>query len=243
MVPSVEHVVVRQHVLYTDCMTMVDDPNPVRRPASGSGRERALEHLRSRILSVPRFQGTFVNEQQVADEIGVSRTPVREALLILASEGLVDMLPNRGAYVAPLSAREITEIMELRGLLERHSVRRALAAHAHPERGMKPILAAQRRLVRSRGEDRARDFIELDRQFHQVLVDAAGNAVLSRTYAGLRERQVRIGIAALGSSARLTQVCSEHGQILAALAAEDPERAGRAIDDHLQITLDSLLAV
>src|SRR5436305_3305361 len=89
-------------LMYTYCMQR----------AQASGRERAYRHLRETVLVDPAVQGTFLNEVDLAQAIGVSRTPVREALLLLVSEGQVEMVPKRGAYVPPLSGRQIRELME-----------------------------------------------------------------------------------------------------------------------------------
>lgn len=208
-----------------------------------SGRDRALRHLREVVLTDPGVAGTFLNEQQIATRIGVSRTPVREALLTLAAEGLVQMVPKRGAWVAPMSPREITELMDLRLVLERHAVETALSRRSHPELAMGQVLAQQADLARDRAADQVAGFIELDRRFHQALIDAAGSDLLSRTYAGLRERQLRVGIAAMASDTRWHQVCAEHGEIVAALEAGDRDAALAAVSRHLALTRDSLLAV
>ncbi len=211
---------------------------------SKSGRERVLSHLRGRILEDPDLPGTFINEQQLATEIGVSRTPVREALLILASEGLVQMLPKRGAYVSPLSGREIGELIELRRLLESYACERAVALGHQPHITMTEILAQQEELTREGGQVRAVEFIELDRQFHQALIDAAGSEVLSATYMGLRQRQLRVGLAALRQRhERWHQVCVEHTRIVSALAQDDLPAAQQMVDDHLTATLGILLTV
>ncbi len=203
----------------------------------GSGRERAYRHLRDTVLVDPAVQGTFLNEVELATEVGVSRTPVREALLLLAADGLVEMVPKRGAYVPPLSGRQIKELMELRGLLEQHAASVTLAAGAVPLAAMREALAAQERLIAA-GDDTAQEFIEWDRLFHQALVDAARNELIARTYAGLRTRQVRVGVAALFRAAdRQRAVCGEHRRIVDALAAGDEAAARAAIEDHLQITL------
>lgn len=208
-----------------------------------SGRERVLAYLRGTVLPDPAMQASFVNEQQIATLVGVSRTPVREALLILASEGLVQMLPKRGAYISPLSGREISELMDLRGLIERHAAGRAISLAAKPFTPMETILATQLSMSGAHDEHTAKDFIELDRQFHQEMVDAAASDLLSRTYAGLRERQVRVGISALQHGpARWTAVCVEHEAIVAALRDSDVTAAHEAIDFHLETTLRTLLA-
>jgi len=208
-----------------------------------SGRDRAYAYVRDHVLSSPAATGTFLNEQQLATEIGVSRTPVREALLMLQTEGLVEMVPKRGVYVPAMSGRQIRELMDLRGALERHAATTCLAAGSAPVEAMSCTLARQQELCESdaAGDDGHR-FIELDTQFHQALIDAAGSDLLSRTYAGLRARQLRVGQTALLHGGRRTsEVCVEHRLIVDALAARDEQRAHRAIADHLSITLQVLL--
>jgi DNA-binding GntR family transcriptional regulator len=193
-----------------------------------SGRDRALHYLRETVLVDPSAQGTFLNEVELATRIGVSRTPVREALLLLVADGLIEMLPGRGAYV-----------------LERHAAGRVLAESAVPLAALRAVLAEQESLATG-GHDGdleiATAFIDRDMVFHQALVDAAGNTMLARTYAGLRVRQRRVGVAALFRSAnRQRAVCCEHGRIVEALAAGDEPAAMRAIDEHLALTLRVLL--
>jgi DNA-binding GntR family transcriptional regulator len=217
--------------MYTCCM----------QKAQASGRERAYRHLRETVLVDPDIQGTFLNEVDLAQDIGVSRTPVREALLLLVAEGLVEMVPKRGAYVPPLSGRQIRELMELRTLLEQHAASVTLARKAVPLDAMRAALAEQRRLLTAEPCD-AQEFIEWDRRFHQSLVDAAGNDLIARTYAGLRTRQVRVGVAALfRATDRQRTVCAEHGRIVDALESGDEAAAHAAIADHLQITLQLFL--
>jgi DNA-binding GntR family transcriptional regulator len=209
-----------------------------------TGRERALAYLRDTVLADPSLEGTFVNEQQLAAQVGVSRTPVREALLILASEGLLHVVPQRGMYVAPLTGREIRELMDLRGVLEKHA---AAVAAADPDKTtarMDEVVAEQHAVADDPARRDEKLFIELDRQFHQILIDAAHNDLLSRTYAGLGERQIRVGIAALAAGAeRWKMVCGEHQAIVAAVRAGSVLDAHRAIDEHLRITLEHLLTV
>lgn len=209
-------------------------------PSRESGRDRALHYLRETILVDPDVQGTFLNEVELAGRIGVSRTPVREALLLLVADGLVEMLPGRGAYVPPLTGRQIRELMELRGLLERHAAAVTIASGTVPVDRMRAALTDQQVLAESGGDPAA--FIELDMVFHQALVDAAGNTLLARTYSGLRVRQRRAGVSALFRTAdRQRAVCSEHAAIVDALSAQDSEAATTAIDAHLTLTQGVLL--
>lgn len=210
-----------------------------------SGRERALAYLRDTVLADPTVPGTFLNEGELARRIGVSRTPVREALLLLVADGLVDLLPGRGAYVPPLSPRQIRELMEVRGLFERHAATEVIRAGTAPVEAMRAELARQRTLATSGdvgSAASATEFIARDMAFHQLLIDAAGNDLLAGNYAGLRVRQRLMGMCALFRAPdRQLAVCAEHGEIVDALAAADPVDAGAAIDRHIDATLTALL--
>ncbi|GAA0520415.1 GntR family transcriptional regulator [Saccharopolyspora subtropica] len=204
-----------------------------------SGRELAYDHLKDTVLSDPAMQGQFVNEQALADEIGVSRTPIREALLLLAAEDLVQLVPKRGAYIAPVSGREIRELFEIRGMIECYAARRTVELGVVPVAQMRAELAGQRDLT---GEDQARAFIDCDHRFHSALVRAVGNDMLAKSYDALRARQIRAGIVALFRAAgRRKAVLVEHEAIVDALADADAEAAVAAINAHLAATQQVLL--
>ncbi|AMY23956.1 GntR family transcriptional regulator [Rhodococcoides fascians] len=207
-----------------------------------SGRDKAYQFVRDQVLSSPAATGTFLNEQELATRIGVSRTPVREALLMLQSEGLVEMVPKRGAHVPAMSGRQIAELMDLRGVLERHAASRALRAGDAPIAAMQHALHQQELLMNSDSTDAPKEFIDWDGKFHQSLIDSAGSDLLSRTYAGLRARQLRVGLSALFTAAnRQHRVCAEHQAIIDALSAGDEGLVHEKIDAHLEVTLQTLL--
>jgi DNA-binding GntR family transcriptional regulator len=201
-----------------------------------SGREKAYEFLRYTVLTDPAAQGAFVSEQDVAERIGISRTPVREALLRLAAEDLVQLVPKRGAYIAPLTGKDLRELVELRGLLERFAAEKTIAAGTVPLNDMFAALHQQQEVD---GPDHAKQFIELDTYFHHLLIEAADNAMLTKTYQNLRARQVRAGMVALYQSpGRQEAVLREHQAILDALASKDVSAAVAAIEHHLSATLE-----
>jgi DNA-binding GntR family transcriptional regulator len=199
-----------------------------------SGRERAYEFIKAEILTDPANQGTFINEQVLADRIGVSRTPIREALLMLAAHDLVQLVPKRGAYIAPMTNRELKELVDVRGMIEKH----AAVKLYNPDdtvNEMQKALAAQH-LLRSPAQ--AKEFIEMDTKFHTALVRSAGNDTLTRMYEGLRDRQVAAGLIALSRSPeRRQEVLTEHADIVNALTFGDKQAAVEAIDRHLESTL------
>lgn len=204
-----------------------------------SGRETAYAYLKDTVLTDPGMQGAFLSEQEIADRIGVSRTPIREALLLLAAEDLVELVPKRGARVSPLTGREIRELMELRGIVERYAAQQLVATGRVPVQELRSLLERQDELT---GPDQTREFIAVDHQFHAALVSAVGNALLDRHYEGLRSRQVRAGVVAVfNRQGRQEAVLNEHRAIVDALAAGDAAQACAAIDHHLQSTLKVLL--
>ncbi|MFJ9376744.1 GntR family transcriptional regulator [Streptomyces sp. NPDC101455] len=204
-----------------------------------SGRDKAYAYLKDTVLTDPEMQGAFLSEQELADRIGVSRTPIREALLMLAAEDLVELVPKRGARVAPLTGREVRELMELRGLVERYAAERLVAAGRVPLEELRSLLEQQRALT---GAEEAHAFIAVDHRFHASLVAAVGNTLLDRHYDGLRSRQVRAGVVAVfNQQGRQKAVLDEHEAIVDALAAGDAQAACAAIDHHLRSTLKVLL--
>ncbi|REK87496.1 GntR family transcriptional regulator [Streptomyces inhibens] len=205
-----------------------------------SGREKAYAYLKDSVLTDPEMQDRFLSEQEIADRIGVSRTPIREALLLLAAEDLVRLVPKRGAHIAPLSGREIGELMEMRGLIERFAAERTTDRGTAPVEEMAEILAEQNAL---RGEDTVKDFLAADHRFHATLVAAVGNSLMSRQYDALRSRQIRAGGCALHRSGnRQDEALAEHRKILDGLVAGDAAAACAAIDSHIQATRRILLA-
>ncbi|MFI9047372.1 GntR family transcriptional regulator [Streptomyces sp. NPDC053427] len=205
-----------------------------------SGREKAYAYLKDIVLTDPEMQDRFLSEQDLADRIGISRTPIREALLLLAAEDLVRLVPKRGAHIAPLSGRDIGELMEMRGLIERFAAERTTAQGTAPISEMAAILTRQESL---RGEATAREFLAAADTFHVALVAAVGNALLSRQYDALRSRQIRAGVIAPYRSGKgQDEVLAAHRQILDCLEAGDAAAACTAIDRHIQATQRILLA-
>ncbi|MFE7568700.1 GntR family transcriptional regulator [Streptomyces sp. NPDC057539] len=206
-----------------------------------SGREKAYAFLKENVLTDPDRQGEFLSEQELANRIGVSRTPIREALLLLAAEDLVRLVPKRGAQIVPLSGREITELMELRGIVERYAAEQVIPGDRDGlVTELTGLLERQRTLS---GPEHAKEFIAVDHLFHATIVAAAGNSLLNRHYDGLRSRQIRAGVVALyNQQGRQESVLTEHRAILAAIASGDRSAAHSAIDGHLETTLKVLLA-
>lgn len=206
-----------------------------------SGRERAYRYLRARLLQDPSLAGTFISEASAAEEAGVSRTPVREAMLMLEGEGLVQLVPRRGAFIAPPSPTVIREVLEAREALETWATRLVLSRGIAPVATMQACIDRQKNDLQGR-HDTDREFISIDSEFHMALITTSENQMVQRMYEIARMRHLHIGVAAIQRyPARRTEVIREHQAIVDALAAGDEGRALEAVRAHLQATHRSLL--
>lgn len=200
-----------------------------------SAADRAYAHTKQRILDGEYAQGRLIGEGEVSEAVGVSRTPVREAFLRLEAEGLLRLYPKRGALVVPISAADVEDVMETRGLLERFAIERAIELDLDLDEPLDKAIAAQER--HAAAED-AVAFVEADREFHRVFVAATGNAIVLRTHDSLRDQQNRMGIAALSAgSERMQRILEQHRAIVAAVRRRDAVEAGALMKRHLDETL------
>jgi DNA-binding GntR family transcriptional regulator len=192
--------------------------------------------LKRHVVTLPRHAGTFLTEGEVCRATGASRTPVREALLRLEADGFLQIVPKKGAYVPPITESDVEAIMQARSLVEDFCVRAA----ARLSDGLAPEL--ERHIAKQEKQrNNALAFIESDREFHRVIVRAAGNPVLADFYESLRDRQVRMGIHAIATSdQRTANVLAEHSAIVAGVRSGDPDQASVAMRDHLNRTLAAL---
>lgn len=183
------------------------------------------------MLSDPELVGTFISEQEVAQETGVSRTPVREALLLLSAERLVQLVPNRGAFVPEISGDVIHAILQARAVLEVWAADEAIRNMTVPLGEMEACLARQRSMP---ADAPAPEFIGADRDFHAALIAACGNPVITQMYEDIRARHVVIGVRAIQREwMTRTKVIDEHQAIVDGLATGDTHLAQEAIRRHL----------
>ncbi|MFJ1620935.1 GntR family transcriptional regulator [Streptomyces sp. NPDC088190] len=200
----------------------------VRQPPAA---ERVYTHVKGAVLDRRYEGGTLLTEGDLAEAVGVSRTPVREALLRLEVEGLIKLYPKKGALVLAVSAQEIADVVETRLLVEEFAARKAVPASAQLIGRLEELLDEQRRLAE------AGDLAEVsvkDRCFHAEIVRNAGNDILSRLYDQLRDRQLRMGVAVMEAHpGRIAANITEHGELLEAIRAGDAEGAAQVVRRHV----------
>ena len=209
--------------------------NRAARGSRPAAKDRALEYVKDQILTGAFPGGELISEGEVADALGMSRTPVREAFLRLEAEGLLRLYPQRGALVVPVSPQEVHAVMEARLVLEQFAAGKVIGQSAEA-RGvmfdrMAAELARQRRTVVAA---ELREFADADRAFHAILIESAGNSILNDVYGSLRDRQMRmIGESAVRDPARIETILAEHTLIAEALRDGDLDRSLDAIRTHL----------
>ena len=196
----------------------------------GSLSRVVSDQIRGRILDGTLKPGERLVEDRLSAELGVSRVPVREALRGLSAEGLVTLLPRRGATVVEVTPESVAELVEVRALLE--GLNAKLAAQRHAPEIVEQLKDTLRRGNEAAKTGTAEELAHLNAEFHERLAVASRNTVLSEVMRGLRERT---SIAfAINGRARARDDWDEHAGVLAAVIAGDAELASLLANRHVQ---------
>ena len=193
--------------------------------------EDATARLRSLIIRGDLAPGEPLIEADLSEALGISRTPLREALKLLASEGLVELRLNRSAIIAPIRQDEIEELFEAVSGIER--VAAELAALRMTERDLEKLHHLQERMERLHYTGKLRDYFELNQQIHGFIVACSRNRALKATHDWLLGRVERARLFALSSQSRWDESVQEHRALLAALKQRNADRAGRVLAQHV----------
>ncbi|MBO0652293.1 MULTISPECIES: GntR family transcriptional regulator [Streptomyces] len=206
-------------------------PAPTVQDRQPPAAERVYAHVKEAVLQRRYEGGTLLTEGDLAEAVGVSRTPVREALLRLEGEGLLKLYPKKGALVLAVSAQEIADVVETRLLVEKHAVGKAVPAPPALLHRLEELVDAMRRQA-AEGDLAAVSLS--DRAFHAEIVRSGGNRILSGLYEQLRDRQLRMGVAVMHAHPdRIAKNIAEHTEILEALRSGDAAAATAVVDRHI----------
>lgn len=204
-----------------------------------SASDRAYAWTRERIFDGTFATGEMITEGEISGSVGISRTPVREAFLRLAAEGILELFPKRGAFVVPVTPAEMRNVIEARLLIEQWA---AGVVAAQPDR--EPTVAqledfiAEMNAVRISAEPLR--YHEADRRFHEAIVTATENTHLSSFYRSLRDRQLRISTSLGSLRGRAESSHAEHQHIANAIRDGDPQLASALVREHIGHNRDAL---
>jgi DNA-binding GntR family transcriptional regulator len=216
----------------------VDGLRQLSRRRTTTARRAAYDALRGAIVAGELTPGTRLSENELADALGVSRTPVREALLRLREDQLVDVVPQHGTFVTPISTSAVRDAQFLREAVECAAVRLA-AERARPEdvAGLRDLLARQEI---ARDDDDLGGFFGLDGDFHHALCDLSGRPIawaIGQRANGHLDRVRRLSLPVPNYIAEMVE---EHRRVVDAVDVGDPDLAEAALRHHLRMVLSGL---
>jgi DNA-binding GntR family transcriptional regulator len=199
--------------------------------------DRAYELTKELLLTGELPGGHLLSEGDIAERLGMSRTPVREAFLRLQAEDLLRLIPKRGAIVVPVPPGEAEDVLDARDAIETAAVRRLLRS----PRRLAEALGALRTALELQRDHAAvghlAAFAQADEAFHRAIVRAGGNALTMRFYVTLADRQRRMSLQALRPAPeKLELVLRQHEDLIATIERGDAEAFGVALRDHLDRT-------
>lgn len=210
-----------------------ESPEPSARIERQSLHDAIVTRLRDMIIEGHLAPGTRINEGQIGATLGVSRTPLREAIKYLASEGLVDLVPSRGAVVKTFGAKEVLDMIEVVRTLEQFAGSRACQIATAGDIGAIRDLHDQM-IACYRAGDRLQ-YYKLNQAIHSGIVALAGNAALSDVHSMLQTRLKRIRFIGHEGPEKWASAVAEHEDMIAALEARDAARLSDILGRHLTL--------
>jgi len=200
--------------------------------------DELIDHLRELIVMGDMEPGTKVPEQSLAAKFGVSRTPLREALKVLASEGLITLTPNKGATISELTLEDLEEAFPVMGALE--ALSGELACARISDKGIAAIRRIHDQMIIHYQANEMPEYFRCNQEIHNLILKAADNATLTTMYRGLSGQVRRGRYFANISKKRWAQAVSEHEEIIAALAARNGVALSEVLKRHLVNKLETV---
>ncbi len=199
-------------------------------------KDQVYEILKAEIMNGTIAPGEKLNEQHLADRLRVSRSPVREAIKQLAGNGLVDNIPNKGAFVKILSEKELSDIYSVRLMFEMYAAEHAFeniqATH------MQQLRRFREGLLQAYGDKNMQKYLEYDFKLHNLLVKLGANDIVTALYDNIYAQLNNFRTLSLTSGARFVESINEHVGIIDALLEGNQERLKQLIRDHLMLAME-----
>jgi DNA-binding GntR family transcriptional regulator len=194
----------------------------------------AYERLRDSIIHGQLRTGEVYNEMALAEALGISRTPVREALLELSAQGLVTFLPRKGVMIKHSTRKDVEEIFELRRVIELAAVEKVAKTNPPCDLSkLKKHLEDQKKAARKKDYTA---FMRADRAFHAAFCELANNQRLVQILENVRDLVHFMGMQGLNTKGRAEVVIREHEKVLETVAEGNPVKARKAMEDHLHLS-------
>lgn len=202
-------------------------------------RDVIFETLRRAIVSGDIKPGERLMEVSLAEQMGVSRTPVREAIRRLEAEGLVTMIPRKGTHVSELSVKDIIDVLEVRGVLDKLAT--GLAAKRMTPSQIKILEGVHKQYVTNVEKNNIEGAIRKDVEFHDTIYSASGNSRLISVAASLREHIYRFRVIYMKDTHIAEHVLREHEDILEAIRNSQYDIAANLAEEHIKNQMESII--
>lgn len=202
-------------------------------------REVVFNILRQAIITGQFKPGERLMEISLAKSLGVSRTPVREAIRMLDQEGLVDMVPRKGAQVSRITEKNLRDIVEIRTVLEEYAV--GVSCHRISDEDLNTLTAIHRDFIRIVSEGDEQKIAQQDERFHDALFQAAGNKRLLSILCNLREQFFRFRLEYIKDMNQRSVLIREHTELIDAIRNRDEGRARQIMHEHLMNLQNAVL--
>lgn len=201
-------------------------------------RGQVYKILRDEICGGKYAPGTWLQEQELAERIGVSRSPVREALKTLVGDGLLIEVPNKGVFTKTFTDRDIDEIFDMRLMLETYAIHRCASRLTSARiQGLFDILEKLEQTCAARDLE---SYTVFDEELHRFLVDMSENSLVISTYDRVRSMNQQFRVLSLSSKRRFEESLIEHRQIVHSLAVGDFKVAERVLRTHLELACSTI---
>lgn len=208
--------------------------NPKDPIARTSLHAEVTARLRSLIVESFIKPGERVPELEISKDMGVSRTPIREALKVLASEGLVELLPLRGAVVKSFSAKDAADMLEVMGMLESFAAQKACQAE---QKRIDQVLAMHEKMKVLYTKGKRPEYFELNQKIHDALVDMADNESLTMVHSTLSKRMRSLRYSGNSTPDNWRGALEDHELIAQALGQRDAKKMKKAVEAHFENTI------
>lgn len=204
-------------------------------------RGRVFQKIREDILTGVYKEHDELREVTIGEELGVSRTPVREALRQLELEGLVTIVPNKGAYVTGITPQDVHDIYKIRSLLEGLCARWATEHITSRQiEELEEIILLSEFHLRKKSAEQAEQVSELDGKFHKVLYEASNSRILEHVLSDFHKYVQMARMMSVGAKDRAGRSIEEHRDILKAIKEKDPDKAEWLANQHIMKVMENL---
>lgn len=195
-------------------------------------RNKVFKYIKSQIINGHYNPGESLVESKLAEELGVSRTPIREAIRLLELEGLVETTPNKGAVVLGISGKDVEDIYAIRLAVEGLAARwAAVNMSVHDKKELAKVVDLMEFYAQ---KDDVDEVAELDNKFHEIIYEASGSKILNLTLSNLHQYLQMARLESLKVPKRLPATMTEHRNIVDSFNESDPDKAEKALTDHVR---------